>query len=105
MEILTTKSFSTAVSNGISIIDFFAPWCGPCRMIAPIFEKLSIEFDGKAKFYKVDIDQDSKIAADYGVISIPTIIVFSNGSEIDRKVGGMREIDLRIWMNEFCNRS
>ena len=99
METLTTKSFGAAIESGATVIDFFAPWCRPCINFAPTFEKFAAEFAGKAKFYKVDIDQDPEIAANYGIMSIPTLLVFSNGMEVERKVGVMNEIDFRIWIN------
>lgn len=101
MEILNTKSFKSAISEGIVIIDFYAPWCGPCIGFAPTFEKFAEEFANKAKFYKVDIDHDQSIASELAVRSIPTIIAFSNGQEIARKVGAGNAIDFRIWLNKL----
>lgn len=103
MEILTAKSFESEIADGVSIVDFFAQWCRPCLNFAPIFEKFSIEFASQAKFAKVDIDQAQSVAADYGVLSIPTIIAFKNGREIERKVGSMSEIDFRIWLNKLLS--
>ena len=68
-------------------VDFWASWCGPCRMLAPVFEELSGEYDGKVKFCKVNIDEQGALAAEYGVVSIPTVIVFKNGKEAKRVVG------------------
>ena len=61
------------------VVDFFATWCGPCRMMAPVIEELAEEYDGKVKIGKLDVDENSDIAARYGVMSIPTIILFKNG--------------------------
>ena len=68
------------------VVDFFATWCGPCRMMAPVIEELAEEYDGKVKIGKLDVDENSDIAARYGVMSIPTIILFKNRSE-ERRVG------------------
>ena len=69
------------------IVDFWAPWCGPCRAIAPIIEELSAELDGKAKVLKLNIDESSDVAVNYGIRSIPTIMFFKDGKEMQRIVG------------------
>ena len=104
MEILNTQSIKTAISKEMAIIDFFAPWCRPCVNFAPTFEKLGAEFSHKAHFYKVDIEATPSIAAEYDILSIPTILVFKNGIEIERKFGSMQEIDFRIWLNSLFNK-
>ena len=69
------------------IVDFFATWCGPCKMLAPEIEKLADEFEGKAKILKVDVDQEQALAMRYGVQSIPTLIVFKNGVQTEKRLG------------------
>ena len=69
------------------LVDFWAPWCGPCRMVAPIVDELSGEYDGKVSFYKVNVDDNRKIANKYGVMSIPTLIIFKNGAPVGNIVG------------------
>ncbi len=71
----------------IAMVDFWATWCGPCKMLAPVIEQLGDKYDGKAVVGKVDIDENQALAAKYGVMSIPTVIFFQNGEEIGRKVG------------------
>ena len=71
------------------LVDFWATWCGPCRMVAPVIEQLAQEFEGRAVVGKVDVDECGELAMRYGVMSIPTVIFFKNGKEIDRKVGVM----------------
>lgn len=73
--------------NHLVAVDFFATWCGPCKMFAPTFEKLSKDFNGKLKFLKIDIDKNNEIADSYNVKSVPTFILFKDGKEIERKVG------------------
>lgn len=69
------------------LVDFFATWCGPCKMLAPEIEKLADEFKGKAKIVKVDVDQEQALAMHYGVQSIPTLIVFKNGVQAEQRLG------------------
>ena len=69
------------------VVDFFATWCGPCRMMAPVIEELAEEYDGKVKIGKLDVDENSDIAARYGVMSIPTIILFKKGEGFSKSVG------------------
>ena len=72
-----------------TIVDFWAPWCGPCKMIGPIFEELSNDYSGKVKFAKVNVDENPKTPTTYGVRSIPTIILFKGGKVLDQLVGAV----------------
>ncbi|MEZ0322982.1 MAG: thioredoxin [Hydrogenothermaceae bacterium] len=69
------------------LVDFWAPWCGPCRLIAPIVEEIAAEMEGKAKVVKVNTDENPNLAMRYGIRAIPTIMVFKNGRVVDTKVG------------------
>ena len=71
------------------LVDFWAPWCGPCRMVAPAVEEVASEFQGKAKVYKVNVDEQPEIAARYGVQSIPTLAIFKGGKVADQIVGAV----------------
>ena len=71
------------------LVDFWADWCAPCKMIAPIVEDLANEFDGKVKFAKVDVDSNPKTATTYGIRGIPTLLIFVNGSPVDQVVGAV----------------
>ena len=86
---LTESTFDQAVAKGLAIVDLWAPWCGPCRMIAPAMEELSGEFQGKAGFYKLDIDENKGPAVRHQVMSIPTLLVFRDGKLVDRLVGAL----------------
>lgn len=68
-------------------VDFWAPWCGPCKMAEPVIEELAEEYEGKIKVGKLNVDQNPKIAQKYGVMSIPTVVVFRDGKEVERKIG------------------
>ena len=69
------------------LVDFFAEWCGPCKMAAPVLDKLADEYEGKAGIVKVDVDQNQELAMKYNVMSIPTVVLFEGGEEKDRKIG------------------
>ncbi len=69
------------------LVDFWAQWCGPCRMVAPVVEELAEEYEGKVAFGKVDVDQNHKIASQYGIMSIPTLILFKDGKPLTNMVG------------------
>ncbi|MBA1438408.1 MAG: thioredoxin [Epsilonproteobacteria bacterium] len=84
---LTGADFDATVAQGVALVDFWAPWCGPCRMIAPIIEELAEEFDGKAKICKVNTDEEQDIAVKFGIRSIPTILFFKDGEMVEQMVG------------------
>ena len=77
------------------VVDFWAPWCGPCLTMAPVFEELAAEYAGKAMFGKLNVDEGQDVAAEFGVMSIPTTIVFSGGKEIRRMIGAQQKDALR----------
>ena len=90
MEIkLSTENFEKEVlkSEKPVLVDFYADWCGPCNAMAPVIEELATELDGKAKVGKINVDENSDIAVEYNVMSIPTLIIFKNGKEEKRLVG------------------
>ncbi|MFN7251592.1 MAG: thioredoxin [Anaerobacillus sp.] len=84
---VTDQTFTSETSEGVVLVDFWAPWCGPCKMIAPVLEELDAELAGKAKIVKIDVDENQETAGKFGVMSIPTLLVVKDGEVVDQVVG------------------
>jgi thioredoxin 1 len=84
---LTADNFEATLAEGVALVDFWAPWCGPCRMIAPVIEELAEDYQGKANICKVNTDEEQEIAVKFGIRSIPTVMFFKDGELVDQMVG------------------
>lgn len=97
MEIKLTKdNFDSEVinSNIPVLVDFWAAWCGPCRMIAPVIERIAEKFDGRIKVGKVNVDEEPEISLEYNIASIPTVMIFKNGEEVSKSIGYSDEAEI-----------
>ena len=101
---LTQENFTQQVlqSPAPVLVDFWAEWCGPCKMIAPLLDELADEYDGKVKIGKVNIDEQQNLAAEYGVRAIPTLLVFQNGQVADQLVGARSKRDLKASLDRVA---
>ena len=96
MEVTITSENFESLKNGAQplVVDFWATWCGPCRMVAPIIAKLAEKYDGKITVGKCDVEENDDLAAEYGIRNIPTILFFKNGEVVDKIVGAQSEAKL-----------
>ena len=94
---ITTSNFKDNVldNQGVALIDFWAEWCGPCKLIGPVIEELATDYEGKATIGKVNVDDNREVAAQYGIMSIPTLLFFKNGQIVDKHVGLASKADIK----------
>lgn len=98
---LTDSTFSSEVAKyPIILVDFWAPWCGPCRMVSPIIEQLAKEYSGRVAFGKVNVDESQRVAATFGIQSIPTMMIFKGGKAVDVMVGAMPKASIEIKLKQ-----
>ena len=98
---INEEVFKTQVVNDpVAVVDFSATWCGPCRMLAPVLEEISEQLDGKAKFYNVDVDDDSALAAGFGITSVPTVLLLKNGKVVSQSIGFRPGPLMKSWITE-----
>lgn len=88
-KILTSDNFDATVGQGVSLVDFWATWCGPCKMLAPTIEEIASEYEGRAQICKVDVDENPDLAGRFGIYSIPSLFIFKDG-EVKEKLVGFR---------------
>ena len=98
-EITDKEFFELSKTDSVKVFDFWAPWCGPCIMIAPILDEVAAEFEGRLKVVKINIDENEQTPAKFGVRGIPTLMVFKNGQNVATKVGALAKGQLTAFVN------
>ena len=92
---VTDEGFHSAVkANELLVVDFWAPWCGPCRMVGPVIEQLAAEYTGKVAFGKMNVDENQMVPSSFGIMSIPTIMIFNHGKEVEKLVGAYPKVHI-----------
>ena len=99
----TDKTFTEETATGLVLVDFWAPWCGPCKMIAHVLEDLDAEVGSSVKIVKVDTDENQETAAKFGIMSIPTLLVLKDGEIVDKTVGFQPKEALLALLTNICN--
>ena len=97
---LTDAEFPSTVSRGATLVDFWAPWCGPCRQVAPVLDELAVEFEGRVTIAKVNVDEHGEMAGRLGVMSIPTLALFKDGTLVARTLGVRPKAELRSFLEQ-----
>ncbi len=97
---ITDAEFQATVAQGVTLVDFWAPWCGPCKMIAPTLDELAGELQGRARIAKVNVDDNPEVAGSFGIMSIPTLLLFKDGKPVGKLVGAQPKASLKAFIEQ-----
>ena len=104
VKVLNDAEFKNFIEkSNVALIDFYADWCGPCQIIKPVVEELSEELDGKAEFGEIDVDKNKERATEFGIMSIPTLLIFSKGKLVDRLTGAVPKEIIKERLGKFID--
>lgn len=98
---MTDNNFSSETAQGVTLVDFWAPWCGPCRIIAPVVEELAAQYEGRVKVGKVNVDENPATAGQFRVMSIPTLLLFKDGQLVDTLVGAQPKRSFEALLDKY----
>ncbi|WQV03250.1 thioredoxin [Helicobacter pylori] len=98
---LTEENFESTIKKGVALVDFWAPWCGPCKMLSPVIDELASEYEGKAKICKVNTDEQEELSAKFGIRSIPTLLFTKDGEVVYQLVGVQTKVALKEQLNKL----
>ena len=100
-KVVSSKAYADEIKEGVVLVDFYADWCGPCKMVGPILDELSEEMDGKAKIIKVNVDKSMDIAQKYLITNIPALLILKDGVEVERKIGFAPKADIKDAIEKY----
>ena len=98
---ITDDNFASTIAEGVTLVDFWAPWCGPCRMVAPVVEEIADQYAGQVKVVKLNTDENPNTASQYGIRSIPTLMIFKGGQRVDMVVGAVPKTTLASTLEKY----
>ena len=101
VNVMNQTDFDNIISNGVTVVDFFATWCGPCKMLAPVLEDLSTDLEGKVNFYKADVDVLKELSAKFNIMSVPTVLIFKDGEKKKAMVGYKPKEEILAELNKY----
>ncbi len=101
MKVINKEEFEIIIQHGLVMVDFFATWCGPCKMLSPILDEVANELNGEIDIVKVDVDKDSELAQKYGIMSVPTLLIFKDGKIVKQLQGFMSKVQLLNEVNRL----